>query len=61
VARIPIELAERYRRRAEELRTLAGELRDADVKAALLYAAEGYDEMARAVERAAKGDPGEAE
>jgi hypothetical protein len=47
VARVPIPLAERHRRKAEKLRALATEMSDGEGKAALLRAAEGYDEMAR--------------
>ena len=57
MARAPIPLAERYRRKAEKLRALATEMSDAEGKAALLRAAEGYDEMARRADaRPPKGD-----
>jgi hypothetical protein len=46
-------LAERYRRTAQKLRLLAEALTDDAGRAALMRAANGYDEMARRAEDAA--------
>jgi hypothetical protein len=43
-------LAERYRRRAEELRVLAADVGNGEARAALLHASKGYDDLARLAE-----------
>jgi hypothetical protein len=43
-------MAERYRRTARKLRTLAAAMTEDEGRAALLRAADGYDEMARDAE-----------
>ncbi len=45
--------ASRWRKRAEEMRALAQDVRDPDIKAQMLRVAEDYDHLAeRAAERA---------
>jgi hypothetical protein len=62
VARNPITLAERYRRRAEELRALAADVGDGEARAALLHAAKGYDDLAQlAAAYDLREDPGGAD
>jgi len=46
--------AEAYRRRAEELRTIAEDIRDANCRATLLRLAISYEDMARSAERTAE-------
>ncbi|MGE5537853.1 MAG: hypothetical protein ACM30I_04495 [Gemmatimonas sp.] len=54
----PSTLADRYRRKAEKLRTLAEAIADAASRAAVLRVAEGYDDMAvRAAARATQANP----
>ena len=43
----PLDRAERYRSRAEELRRMADGMRERDARAALLAVAEGLDHHAR--------------
>jgi hypothetical protein len=57
VARTPIPVAERYRRKAQKLRALAESMMDAEAKAALLRTADGYDEMARSAAAATDRKP----
>lgn len=49
--------ARQYRHRAEELRTIAGDLCSQDCQHVLERLANSYDEMAERVERRAAGSP----
>ncbi|HTI86175.1 MAG TPA: hypothetical protein VL966_06185 [Alphaproteobacteria bacterium] len=58
MARNSASLAERYRRRAEELRALAADMADGEARAAVLHAAKGYDDLVRlAATYDLRGDP----
>ena len=49
--------AERYRKRAEELRAIAQTMKDASARGSLLEIAEDYERMARSREQMDKMDP----
>jgi hypothetical protein len=48
--------ADRYRRRAEELRGIAAQIMDLTARATLIEVAEDYDRMALAAENSAAAD-----